>query len=211
MDVTESYRQTIAGTVKLFTGTEISNREIQAFKNRGNSNNDWDLTMELVQARGGTATKQEVTDAFQKIYLGNDNDGLIARERWLAEDQLLERLAGRFRLAMFTGRERWEASFTLSKFAPGVVFDPIVGMEDVRKEKPDPEGLLKIVEQLRPREAIYVGDATDDCRAARAAQVPFIGVVNAENPLRGELESLFRREGAREVISNINELERVLP
>ncbi len=210
VDVTDSYRQTIAETVKRFTGTEITNREIQAFKNRGNSNNDWDLTLELVRARGGTATKQEVVDAFQKIYLGNNNDGLIARERWLPRDGVLESLARRFRLALFTGRERWEASFTLSKFAPGIVFDPIVGMEDVQREKPHPEGLLKIVEQLKPQEVFYVGDATDDCRAARAAQVSFIGVVNPRNPLRGELEALFRQEGAQAVISDVNELEQVL-
>ena len=210
VDVTGSYRRTITETVKLLTGTVIDNREIQAFKNRGNSNNDWDLTMELVQSRGGTATKQEVIDAFQKIYLGNNNDGLIAQECWLPGNGLLEKLAGSFRLAMFTGRERWEASFTLSKFAPGVVFDPIVGMEDVQREKPHPEGLLKIVEQIKPEEVFYIGDASDDCRAARAANISFIGIVGAGNPLREELETLFRQEDARHVIADINELERVL-
>ena len=112
---------------------------------------------------------------------------------------------------MFTGRERGEASFTLSKFAPATVFDPIIGMEDVEREKPDPEGLLKIMERLRPDEAYYVGDATDDCRAARAAQIEFIGVVTAENPLRADLDALFRKEGARAVIRTVNDLESVLP
>ena len=211
VDVTDSYRQTIAETVKLFTGAEITNREIQEWKNRGNANNDWDLTAELVSAKGGTAAKQTVVEAFQKIYLGKNNDGLIARERWLPRDGLLENLAGRFRLALFTGRERWEAEFTLSKFAPGVVFDPIVGMEDVQREKPDPEGILKIVDRIKPQETFYVGDSTDDCGAAVAAQVAFIGVVDAQNPLRAELESLFRQKGARAVIADVNELGRVLP
>lgn len=211
VDVTESYRRTIAETVKVFTGIEIDNREIQAFKNRGSSNNDWDLTMEIVLAKGGSAKKEDVIAAFQKIYLGNNCDGLIARERWLPRNGLLEKLAERFRFAMFTGREHWEASFTLSKFAPTILFDPIVGMEDVRFEKPHPEGLLKILDQLRPQEVFYAGDTTDDCRAASAAGVPFIGVVSPHNPLRTELHSLFEREGAREVISDINELERVLP
>ena len=31
------------------------------------------------------------------------------------------------------------------------------------------------------------------------------------NPLREELESLFRQKGARAVIADVNELERVLP
>ncbi len=211
VDVTESYRQTIAETVKFFTGTEISNREIQALKNRGGSNNDWDLTLEIVRSRGANPTKQEVIHAFQKIYLGNNNDGLIAQERWMVQDGLFERLGRRYRFAMFTGRERWEASFTLSKFAPGVVFDPIIGMEDVQREKPDPEGLLKIVEQHRPQQVFYIGDVMDDCLAAQAAGVRFIGVAGDENPLRAELEGIFRREGALTVIPSINELESVLP
>ena len=211
VDVTESYRQTIIETVKHFTGVDITHQEIQAVKNRGGSNNDWDLTLELIRERDGTPTREEVIEVFQRIYLGENNNGLIARERWLPRNHLLERLSQRFRLALFTGRERWEAQFTLSKFAPGVVFDPIVGMEDVQFEKPHPEGLLKIVEQAKPAEVFYIGDVMDDCRAARAASVPFIGVVSPQNSLRVELEKLFRQEGARAVLSDINELERVLP
>ena len=211
VDVTESYRQTIIETVKHFTGAVVTHKEIQAAKNRGGSNNDWDLTLEMVRERGGAPAREKVIEVFQRIYLGENCDGLISRERWLPQDHFLQRLSERFRLALFTGRERWEALFTLSKFAPGVVFDPVVGMEDVQLEKPHPEGLLKIMEQVKPAEVFYVGDATDDCRAARAAAVPFIGVVSAQNPLREELERLFRQEGARAILSDINELEQVLP
>jgi len=211
VDVTESYRQTIIETVRHFTGVEITHTEIQAAKNRGGSNNDWDLSLELVRERGGAPEREEVIAAFQRIYLGEENTGLIARERWLPRDHLLERLSARFRLALFTGRERWEAEFTLSKFAPGIRFDPIVGMEDVQFEKPNPEGLLKIVEQMKPAEVFYIGDVMDDCLAARAAAVPFIGVVSPQNPLAAELEALFRKGGAQAVMPDINELERVLP
>ena len=239
VDVTESYRQTIIETVGQFTGVEITHREIQAAKNRGGSNNDWDLSLELIRERGGAPTREEVMAAFQRIYLGenpstfaqggpfgsaqdgerksnreqqpNRNNGLIARERWLPRDHLLERLSQRFHFALFTGRERWEAQFTLAKFASGIRFDPIVGMEDVQFEKPNPEGLLKIVEQVKPSELFYIGDVMDDCLAARAAAVPFIGVVSPQNPLAAELEALFRKGGAQAVVPDINELENVLP
>ena len=211
VDVNDSYRQTISETVKLFTGTEISKQEIQVLKNRGQSNNDWDLTLEIVRSRGKNPTKEAVIAEFQRIYLGDHNDGLIAKERWLPRNGLLERLSQRFRLALFTGRERWEAAYTLGKFAPGVVFEPIVGMEDVRREKPDPEGLLKIIGQLAPDEVFYIGDVMDDCRAALDASVSFIGVVAEDNPLGSELASIFRRMGSRAVIPSVNELESVLP
>ena len=210
VDVTESYRQTIIEAVKHFAGAVVTHKEIQAAKNRGGSNNDWDLTLELVRERGGAPAREKVIEVFQRIYLGENCNGLISRERWLPQDHLLQRLSQRFRLALFTGRERWEALFTLSKFAPGVVFDPVVGMEDVQREKPHPEGLLKIMEQVKPEQAFYIGDVMDDCRAARAAAVPFIGVVSPENPLREELERLFRQEVVRAILSDINELEQVL-
>ena len=210
VDVTDSYRQTIIEAVKHFAGEEISHQEIQAAKNRGGSNNDWDLTLELVRARGASPTREEVIETFQRIYLGDNCDGLIARERWLPQNHLLQRLSQRYRLALFTGRERWEALFTLKKFAPDVAMDPVVGMEDVQFEKPHPEGLLKILEAVKPKKVFYVGDVTDDCRAARAANVPFIGIVGPSNPLRDDLVRLFEREGARAVISDVNELEQVL-
>jgi HAD superfamily phosphatase len=211
VDVTDSYRETIRETVRQFTGVSITHAEIQSFKNRGGSNNDWDLSLELVRAHGASPNRDEVIAAFQRIYLGEDYAGLISRERWLPREQLLERLAQRFRFALFTGRERWEAQFTLSKFAPDILFDPLVGMEDVEFEKPHPEGLLKILDCLKPQELFYVGDVMDDCLAARAASVPFIGVVSPLNPLAVELEALFRKQGAMAVVADVNELERVLP
>ena len=57
VDVTESYSQTIVETVNQFTGAEITHQEIQAAKNRGGSNNDWDLTLELVRERGGSPAR----------------------------------------------------------------------------------------------------------------------------------------------------------
>lgn len=211
VDVTESYRESIRETVRQFTGVAVSHAEIQAAKNRGGSNNDWDLSLELIRERGASPSREDVIAAFQRIYLGERNNGLIARERWLPREQMLERLALRFHFALFTGRERWEAQFTLSKFAPGIRFDPLVGMEDVQFEKPHPEGLWKILERRKPSETFYVGDVMDDCLAAQAASVPFIGVVAPGKPLAAELAALFRKQGALAVIGNINDLEQVLP
>ncbi|MBI2819412.1 MAG: HAD family hydrolase, partial [Acidobacteria bacterium] len=79
------------------------------------------------------------------------------------------------------------------------------------REKPDPDGLLKILRAMEPRRAYYIGDTMDDCRAARGAGVLFIGVAGPENPLRQELRASLRREGAFAVISDLNQLEQTLP
>jgi len=211
VDVTASYRRTVIETVKHFTGAEITNQDIQARKNRGGANNDWDLALEMIRERAVPPTREEVIAVFQRIYLGGNCSGLIREERWLAGNGLLPRLAQRWRLALFTGRERWEALHTLGRFGAQNLFDPVIGMEDVVREKPDPDGLFRILRPMEPCKAYYIGDTMDDCRAARCAAVPFIGVAGPENPLREDLRGSFEREGALAVISDLNELERTLP
>jgi HAD superfamily phosphatase len=211
VDVTASYRQAVIETVKHFTGFQITNKDIQARKNRGSANNDWDLALEMIREHGVSPSREEVIAVFQRIYLGSNCTGLIRNERWLADRGLLPRLAEDWRLSLFTGRERWEALYTLSKFGVRDLFDPVIGMEDVIREKPDPDGLLRILRTANQATAYYIGDTMDDCRAAQSAAVSFIGVAGPDNPLRDDLRASFEKEGSFAVISDLNELERTLP
>ena len=52
VDVTESYRETIACTVEHFTGVKPTNEQIQEFKNQGGFNDDWRLTHHAVTSAG---------------------------------------------------------------------------------------------------------------------------------------------------------------
>ncbi len=213
VDVTGSYREAILATVEHFTGGRLSHEEIQAMKNRGGFNNDWELSWNLARQNGVEVPYPEVVEVFQRLYRGRNNDGLLLNERWLPLDGVLERLAGRYRLAIFTGRLHEEAEFALHRFAPALRFEPVVGMDDVERQKPDPEGLKKICAALgagSPTDLLYVGDSIDDCRAAAATQVGFIGVAAQAMPYREELASRFLREGARVVISDVNALEEAL-
>lgn len=124
VDVSESYRETIQQTVEHFTGKRVTRQHIQDWKNRGGWNDDWALSTALIHAEGVDAEYNDVVDYFQGIFHGPAHDGLILRERWIARDGLLERLSERYRLAVFTGRLRWEAELTLRRFAPGLPFDP---------------------------------------------------------------------------------------
>jgi len=134
----------------------------------------------------------------------------VLRERWIARDGLFERLSKRFQLAVFTGRLRWEAEFTLNRFAPHLTFAPIVGADDVTQLKPAPEGLLKVITQASGNKAWYIGDTVDDARCASAAGVPFIGIAAPSNPRHDELVTVLRNAGAIAVLDDINQLESVL-
>jgi HAD superfamily hydrolase (TIGR01548 family) len=210
VDVADSYRETIIRTIQHFTGRLVTRDFIQELKNRGGFNDDWGLCHKVSRDFGFRPQYQEVVDYFQSLFLGENNDGLILREKWTARDGLLERLSEKWRLSVFTGRTREEARLTLDRFAPRVIFDPIIGNKDVENLKPAPDGILKICAGFPGAEAVYVGDNVDDARSARAAGVAFIGVAAAGNPRGAELAELFRREGARAVVEDINELEPVL-
>jgi len=209
VDVTESYRETIAQTVEHFTGTRITPELIQEFKNQGGWNDDWRLSHHLVTGVGVDATFDEVKSHFQMLFHGSGDDGLILREKWVARQGVLEKLADQFRFALFTGRPKEEALLTLNRFAPGMAFDPIVGMYDVQKHKPDPEG-LRAIQAANPGATLYyIGDTVDDARCARAAGVPFIGIAAPSNPLYVDLVFLFQQEHAFAIVDDINYLDEV--
>jgi len=209
VDVTDSYRETIAQTVEHFTGARISAAAIQQYKNQGGFNDDWQLSHHIVTAGGASVPFEEVKGHFQKIFHGNGSDGLILRERWVARSGVLEKLNRQFRFAIFTGRPRWEAEITLKRFAGDLLFDPIIGMDEVAARKPAPDGLLQIREVNPQSQVYYVGDTVDDARCARAAKVPFIGIAAPSNPLYLDLVFLFHDEKAFAIVDDINYLEEV--
>jgi HAD superfamily phosphatase len=204
VDVTESYRETIAQTVERFTGTKPTRTAIQDLKNQGGFNDDWRLSHHMVLAAGAQVPFEEVREQFQALFLGNGDGGLMQREQWVARPGTLEALAETFRFALFTGRPRAEAQLTLDRFAQNLVFDPIVGMEDVTNHKPAPDGLCSIIGA-----DYYIGDTIDDARCARAAGVPFIGIAAPSNPRYIDLVFLFQEEGAYAIVDDINYLSEV--
>ena len=210
VDVTGSYREAIRQTVRHFTGRDIGNDAIQQFKNQGGWTNDWALAHQIIRGLGTEIDYAAVVARFQTVFLGDGSGGLMLRERWIAGPGLLERLGGRYRLAIFTGRPREEARLSLERFAPHLRFDPLVAAEDVQRGKPAPEGLTKIADATGADSLWYVGDTVDDARSAREAGVPFIGIASQSSPRRAELKALFEAENAVAVLDDINQLESVI-
>ena len=202
VDVTESYRETVVRTVAHFTGRTIPRELIQDYKNQGGWNNDWALSQKICADLGVQVAYTDVVEYFNYLFL---DQGMINRERWLPRNGLIERLAAKFELAIYTGRTTLEAEITLVRERLRGQF-LLVTSNDVRCEKPAPDGLLKIA-ALRPgKSLLYVGDTVDDARCARAANVPFIGIAALNNPRRDALVELFHRKGAIQVLGDVNEM-----
>lgn len=77
-------------------------------------------------------------------------------------------------LALFTGKGTHTTGITLEEFGLTDLFDCVVTGNDVENHKPSGEGITKILDRfnLKPGEALMVGDSVSDIKASREAGVP---------------------------------------
>ncbi|MGH9716311.1 MAG: HAD family hydrolase [Candidatus Acidiferrales bacterium] len=208
VDVRGSFHRTTLETVRFFTRKRVTAHELQKWKNQPGYNDDWKLSTAWVQSLGGKFEYEEVKRKFLEIYWGaNSQRGHVEREKWLLPKPHLRRLAAMAELAIFTGRVRRELDYTLDRCGVHEFFGHIVTAEDVSKPKPAPEGLLTILDGRDPATAIYVGDNVDDALAARAARVPFVGVVSRQIERSRSREALLRKLGAKAILNDVKDLE----
>jgi HAD superfamily phosphatase len=210
VDVSQSYRETVRATVRQLGAPDISPEGIQDYKNAGGWNNDWALSQKILADAGIEVPYDTVVEEFNRIFFGENNDGLIQRERWMVAPQLLERLSERYAICIFTGRLQFEARITLDRFCPDVQWSAIVADDNVSKSKPAPDGLLQIMAAHPGLPVTYIGDTVDDARSAQGAKVRFVGIAHHNQPKREELVTLLKDHGAVAVLENVNELESVL-
>jgi len=142
---------------------------------------------------------------FQELYLGEKlyrmkysedamffhGPGFIRDEKPLLSADKLEKLSKNLYMGIASGRERFEAEYSLKmhgldRFFPA---DLIISSEEVRHGKPDPESLVLCRKRMMGKYAImegktsaaYVGDSVDDVRASKNAGFYSIGVLSASS------------------------------
>lgn len=84
--------------------------------------------------------------------------------------------------AIVTTKLRRRINQILDQFSSSALIDLVVGAEDVRAEKPSPEGLLWAINHLgiSPEQALYVGDSLVDAQAAQRAGVCFAAMLTGK-------------------------------
>jgi len=90
------------------------------------------------------------------------------------------------RLAIVSSRRSISLLPTLEKQGLLEDFDLVIGGEEVKGHKPDPEGLLMAMDKLgvKKEEFLYCGDTVLDAGAAKNAGVDFAAVLNGTTPMR---------------------------
>jgi HAD superfamily phosphatase len=207
VDVSGSFHDTVLETVKFFTGKNVTRTELHRWKNRPGFNDDWVLSTAWVRSLGGKFEYAEVKRKFLEFYWGTDGSGNVRLEKWLLPRASLRRLTKRAELAIFTGRVWQELDYTLHRWKVREFFARIITVEEVARPKPDPEGLLKILNGRDPATAVYLGDNVDDALAAKSARVPFVGILPRGSQERRARGPMLRKLGATTILGDVKELE----
>ncbi|MGX5175491.1 aminotransferase class I/II-fold pyridoxal phosphate-dependent enzyme [Aliikangiella sp. IMCC44653] len=199
IDTSNSYDTCVLETVATFTDKAVTRDEVFELRNSGGFNNDWVLAQALLASKGVSIDLAQVTETFQKLYLGENNNGLAANETALINSTLVTSLLCKqqTQFAVVTGRPRTEAA--IGQALVGLSELPCISLDDVDLPKPSPEGINKLQCQYSNL-SWMCGDNPDDMQAANASNSLAIGI-GVENA-----EALYQA-GADIVLENINQLE----
>lgn len=207
-DVRNSYRVAIQKTYERFFGAPVSADEIQAAKNLGGLNCDWQLTKYLLEKEGLSVTLDEVVKVFQGFFFDQTREGskgLIDNEKLILDPELLEKLSETYDFAVFTGRTLVETRYSLEKYGIMKYFSFVVTKESLPcdRQKPCPDGLELIKKCCSYKSVSYFGDTMDDVKSGAAADVYTVGVLPPQDK-SDKLCECFKKHGADEVIEDIN-------
>lgn len=210
VDVRETYWRSGLQTIQHLTGKKPTWAEFYEWKRKPGNNDDWNMVSRWATTLGVPTTYEQARVAFQPFYWGRDGQsGNVAKEKLLITPKLIERWARRRELNLFTGRTRQEFSYTFDKWPAARSFRTVITMDDAKK-KPNPEGLRIILAGRDPKSALYVGDNVDDALAAKAARIPFVGILSKRDADYRERARRFRQLGALALLERARDLDRWL-
>ena len=189
-DVSESYRRALQETVNHFCNWKPTQKNIDALKEEGIWNNDWDASLELIKRY---RDKKDLTidlpdrntliNIFTNYYFGGDPNegshswkGFIKNEPLLVNKEFFHELTSKnFLWGFVSGAEPPSARFVLETRL-GLKSPPLIAMGDA-PNKPDPTGLISLATQLAQKPLGngippigYVGDTVADVLTIKNAQ-----------------------------------------
>ena len=119
--------------------------------------------------------------ALRKQYVAYADTCMVAMTRFYPEAIPLMRAirAQGGHVAVMSTKYRWRIEQSFDHEGIRDLLDDIIGGEDVSAHKPDPAGLIAIIERngWDKADCVYVGDNVVDGEAAMRAGVDFVGVV----------------------------------
>ena len=211
-NVSNSYRLAIKETVNNFCGWKPSILDIDYIKSEGNWNNDWDLSLEMInryiQQKNlsiSPPSRKVLIECFDNFYFGgepgqdsNEWSGFIRNEQLLVEKNLFHELTHHgIGWGFVSGAELPSAKFVLEQKL-GLISPPLIAMGDA-PEKPDPTGFIHLSTMLAGKPlgrstppVAYIGDTVGDVKTVMNARIRipdqnFLSLAIAPPHLHGDL------------------------
>ena len=210
-DVSNSYRFAIQKTYEYFAGCPCEASEMQEAKNRGGLSNDWDLTKYLLDKKGINTDYSKLVEIFQDIFYNPAKEGSKGandNEKLVLQQDFFEALLKKYDLAVFTGRPKEEAFYSLKKYGLDRYFQYFVCLEDVPhgRSKPCPDGLLNIKKHCYFNNICFFGDTPDDAKSGCDANVQVYGIIPPNAVNIDETKKTLINFGAYDVIDDANKI-----
>lgn len=140
---------------------------------------------------------------FARLYMEKADEVITdSTELYERVPEILEEFHKTMKLGIVTTKEHYRIDEILRKFSAQGHVDSIIGIDDVKAPKPDPEGLLKALGSLGAdkRDALYVGDCLVDAKAAQSAGVDFAAVLTGTTTDFSGYDNVFIGNSVREVL-----------
>ncbi len=144
-----------------------------------------------------------------------NNDKLIIKEKTIKD--LSKKFNGK--LILISGRSKIAANFTLQKLLNYFIKDACIFLEDEKREysKPNTYAIHRVFNQLKLKNAIYVGDSIEDLLMAKkfrdetnGEKIIFCGVYGKNTNSSKNLKRLFELKGADIIVENVNDIPNIL-
>ncbi len=128
------------------------------------------IIKEMTRSLPDSVQSRAVSDYYECYRTHVSSRGLV----FPGITELLGKIKGSGRrLALFTGVEKNMMEYTLNPFKLVDFFEVRITADDIRKSKPDPEGINLALSRIKadPKESMYIGDSPSDIIAGKRAGV----------------------------------------
>lgn len=136
----------------------------------------------------GALTKiadEELALRFEQLFTVKANSVMVLNTELFSETKaVLVRLNELgLKVGIVTNKYRYWIEETLNANSIRRLVTAAIGTEDVVCAKPNPEGLLKIIDilEIKKESVIYVGDSYIDAQTAKNAEVDFLGITTGNH------------------------------
>lgn len=146
----------------------------------------------------------EEAEQFREFFIKRADDVMVENTKlYEGTKEVLTNLKETgYKIGIVTTKFRYRIEKILCKFGLEDLVDLIIGADDVKVEKPNPEGLLRMIDyfHMTKEDLIYVGDSIVDAQAAQNAGVDFVGVLTGTTTEQdfGEYEFCYVGQNLRD-------------